>query len=209
MSYNEKHAEKANSWSHGLSLTIFLLMAIFLLRRGFEHDSLVLDLGLLLFVISEGLMYFSSTIYHLVKNPKVKRVLRYLDHSCIHLTIAGSYSPILLWAIGGTLGNVCFIVMWILAISGITYEVFFLGKYPKISLAIYIAMGWMVVFIVKPVWDAFPSISLWFLLAEGLAFTLGTYFFWKDEKHTYNHAIWHLFVFAGGVFHYLVLWFLL
>lgn len=206
--FDKKKAEFANTWTHAGGLVLFCLMAVFLWIRGARHESFLLNLGLVLFFIGEFMMFFSSTIYHWVTDAKIKRVLRYFDHSAIYLSIAGSYSPILLYTIGGTLGNVCFLVIWVLTLLGIVYKIFFLGKYPKFSLGLYLAMGWMIVFIVKPVFETFPAISLWMLLGEGLSFTLGTYFFWKDGEHTYYHAIWHVFVYAGSLFHYLVLWFL-
>lgn len=204
--FDKRKAEIANSWTHGASFVLFCVMAVFLLLRGAKHDSLALNVGLILFVIGEMLMFFSSTIYHIVKHQKVKRILRYFDHSAIYISIAGSYSPILLWSIGGTLGMVCFIVIWSLVLLGITYKIFFLGKYPKLSLAIYLTMGWMVVFIAKPVYEAFSVAALVLLLCEGISFTLGTYFYSKDTTHTYYHSIWHVFVYAGSLFHYLVLW---
>ncbi|MCQ2225375.1 MAG: hemolysin III family protein [Paludibacteraceae bacterium] len=206
--FNKRRAEIANSWTHGAGFVAFCVMAVFLLMRGAKHDSFPLNVGLTLFVIGEMLMFFSSTIYHIVTNEKAKRILRYFDHSAIYISIAGSYSPIFLWVIGGTLGMACFIVIWSIALLGILYKIFFLGKFPKFSLGLYLAMGWMVLFVAKPVYDAFPALCLWLLLGEGLSFTLGTYFYWKDKSHTYYHSIWHVFVYLGSLFHYLVLWFL-
>lgn len=206
--FDKKKAEFANTWTHGVGFVLFCLMAIPLLERSFAHGSFALNLGMTLFVIGEMMMFFSSTVYHWVTDAKVKRILRYFDHSAIYVSIAGSYSPILLYTIGGTLGHVCFVVVWSLTVLGIVYKIFFLGKYPKFSLGLYLAMGWMIVFIVKPVFETFPAISLWMLLGEGLSFTVGTYFFWKDGTRTYYHAIWHVFVYFGSLFHYFVLWFL-
>lgn len=206
--FDKKRAEIANTWTHGAGFVAFCVMAVFLLMRGARHDSFPLNVGLVLFVIGELLMFFSSTIYHWVSQEKAKRILRYFDHSAIYVSIAGSYSPILLWSIGGTLGTVCFIVIWSLVLLGIIYKIFFLGKYPKLSLAIYLTMGWMVVFIAKPVCEAFSATALILLLCEGVSFTLGTYFYSKDKTHTFFHSIWHVFVYLGSLFHYLVLWIL-
>lgn len=206
---NKHKAELANTWTHAISLGLFCIMAFFLIRKGWEHGSIVLNFSLITFCVCEILMFLSSTLYHMVKDEETKRKLRYFDHCAIYVSIAGSYTPILLWTIGHTLGNVCFIIIWVLALSGIFYKIIALGKQPKLSLALYLAMGWLVVFIAKPVFEAFPAISLWFLLAEGICFSLGTYFFWKDNEHTYYHAIWHIFIYSGCLSHWLVLWFLI
>ncbi len=207
--FNQNKAELANTITHGISLLIFCMLSVFLFIKAVPHHSTPLLVGLILFYFAEILMFGSSTLYHFAKDPEQKRNLRYLDHCAIYVSIAGSYSPILLWSVGGTLGIVFFIIIWALTVAGIFYKIFALGKHPKLSLALYLAMGWMVVFIAKPVFEAFPAVSLWLLLAEGIAFSLGTIFFWRDEKHTYNHAIWHIFILIGCLCHTAVLWFLM
>ncbi|MCR5497454.1 MAG: hemolysin III family protein [Paludibacteraceae bacterium] len=207
--FDKEKAEFANTWTHAVALLLFCLMAIPLLMRAFSHGSAALDLGMILFVVGEVMMFGSSTLYHWFRDPEKKRMMRYFDHSAIYVSIAGSYSPILLHAIGGTLGNVCFFVIWSLTLLGIVYKIFFLGKYPKFSLGLYLVMGWLIIILIKPVFETFPASSLWMLLGEGIAFTLGTYFFWKDDTRTYYHSIWHVFVFVGCLFHCLLLWFLL
>lgn len=209
ISFDKHKAEAANTWTHAISLGLFCIMAFFLLQKGWKHDSFLLNFSLIVFCISEILMFLSSTLYHIVTDTEVKRKLRYFDHCAIYISIAGSYTPILLWTIGSTLGNICFAIIWFIALAGICYKLMALGKHPKLSLAIYLAMGWLVVFIAKPVFENFPAISLWFLLAEGICFSLGTFFFWKDEEHTYYHAIWHIFIYGGCLCHWLVLWFLI
>ncbi len=206
---NKQKAEIANTWTHAIALGLFIIMAFLLLRKGWHHDSTLLNISLIIFCISEILMFLSSTLYHIVSDPKIKQRLRYFDHSAIYISIAGSYTPILLWTIGSTLGNICFAVIWFLALLGIFYKIMALGKHPRLSLALYLAMGWLVVFIAKPVFETFPTISLFFLLGEGISFSLGTYFFWKDDDYTYFHAIWHIFIYVGCLCHWLVLWFLI
>ena len=209
ITFDRRKAEVANTWTHAASLAAFCVMAVFLLIRGAEKHLFVLNFSLATFIVSEIFMFSSSTLYHLVRTEKLKKLFRYIDHSAIYVSIAGSYTPILLYTIGKSLGTVCFVVIWSICIIGIFYKIFALGKHPKISLAMYLVMGWLVVFIAKPVFEHFPVVSLWFLLGEGMAFSVGTIFFWKDNKHTYFHAIWHLFIFGGCVCHYLVLWFLI
>lgn len=205
---NKKKAEIANTWTHVVSLGLFCLMDIALFAKAWPHHSPLLIFSLILFSIAEVLMLGSSSLYHYAKNPDTKKKLRYFDHCAIYVSIAGSYSPILLYTIGGVLGWTCFIVIWTLVVAGIFYKIFALGKHPRLSLILYLLMGWMVVFIIKPVWNNFPVESLLSLLFEGIFFSTGTYFFWKDESHTYYHSIWHILIFLGCLSHCLVLWFL-
>lgn len=204
-----KKEELANMLSHLISLGIFVILAVLLLTKGWKHDSLSLNLSLITFVVAEILMLGSSTLYHNAKDPEKKKRLRIFDHISIYVSIAGSYTPILVWAVGGTLGMVFLIINWAIVIGGIAYKIIALGKHPRLSLAIYLTMGWMVVFIAKPVYEALPAESLFFLLGEGIAFSAGTYFFWKDDDHKYFHAIWHIFTFAGCLCHWFVLWYMI
>jgi hemolysin III len=206
---NERKEKKANTLSHLISLGIFIIMGALLLFKGWKHDSMPLNASLITFVIAEIMMFSSSTLYHNADNPDKKKKLRYFDHSSIYISIAGSYTPILVWAVGGTLGTVILIITWLLVIGGILYKIFALGKHPRLSLAIYLIMGWMVVFFAKPVYETLPASSLFCLLGEGIAFSLGTYFFWKDDDHSYYHMIWHIFTFAGCLCHWFILWFML
>lgn len=163
-------------------------------------------LGVLVFSISVFLMYTSSTIYHWVLPGKLKRILRYFDHINIYVLIAASYTPILLCAIGGTIGWIMLTFLWSMVIFGSFYKVLFLNKYPRLSLGIYLAMGWSIVFIAVPLWNALPAAALWWLVAEGFFYTTGSYFYAHDSKHSYFHAIWHLFVLGGTISHFAVVW---
>ena len=168
--------EIANTATH---LSGVLLSAIFGLLLLFKGNILDLNefLGISLFSLSAFIMYISSSIYHWAMPGKLKRVLRYFDHSNIYILIAASYTPILLCAVKGKLGWWMFGILWTVAIFGIIYKIFFLGKYPRLSLMIYLTMGWSVVFIAKSVWLTLPSISLVLILCEGILYTIGTYFF--------------------------------
>jgi hemolysin III len=206
---NIKKAEIANYITHGIGFLFYCIASYLLFEKGCVYNNYILNFSLIVYIISQLLIFFSSTLYHVVSQPKVKRILRYADHISIYVSIAGCYTPILLWVIGGTTGKVFFLILWSLVLLGVVYKIFFLGKYPKFSLGLYLGMGWIAVFLAKQIFDAFSATCLWLLLGEGLSYTLGTYFFWKDDKYTYYHSIWHLFVYAGSLFHYLLLWFLL
>lgn len=147
------------------------------------------------------LMYTASTLYHSIQWPKAKRVLRILDHSAIFLLIAGTYTPFTLVSLNGPWGWSLFGTIWGLAVAGIIGEVFLLRKYRFLAVAIYIAMGWVIVIAVKPMLDAVPLNGLLLLLIGGLFYTGGVVFYVR-KTIPYHHAIWHLFVLTGTVFQF-------
>ncbi len=147
------------------------------------------------------LMYTASTLYHSIQTPRAKTVLRILDHSAIFLLIAGTYTPFTLVSLRGTWGWSLFGVIWGLAILGIIFQVTLLRKWVAASIILYIAMGWAVVVAVNPLLTAVSKKGLALLLAGGLCYTLGIVFYvWR--RLPYHHAVWHIFVLAGSVFHF-------
>lgn len=147
------------------------------------------------------LMYSFSTAYHWTHVGRAKRVMRVLDHIGIYVMIACSYTPLCIAVIGGWLGWTVFGLLWAVVLGGSVYKITAIGRYPRLSLFLYLLMGWSAVFIAKPVWDNLSALPLSLLLAEGVAYTAGTYFFAHDERPLY-HAVWHVFVLAGTVFHW-------
>ncbi len=148
-------------------------------------------------------MFLSSTLYHWAPKGRVKQALRKCDHISIYVMIACSYTPICVAVVGGWLGWLIFGLMWAIVIAGTVYKLLALGKYPKLSLALYLAMGWSVIFIAKPVFERLTLLSTIFLIAEGLFYTAGTYFYAHDKRKNF-HAIWHVFVFLGALAHWSV-----
>lgn len=200
--------EVANSLTHGIGI-LFSVVAISLLVT-FS----VLN-GTALHVVASSilggsflLMYTFSTLYHAFRNVKVKAILRTFDHISIYVLIAGTYTPFLLLGVRGVLGWVFFGLVWFLAVLGIVFKVFFLHRFPKASLIFYLCMGWLAVFIVKPLWDTLDATVLSLLLAGGVSYTLGTIFY--TRKHMlYAHTVWHLFVLGGTILHFIATMFLL
>ena len=166
-----------------------------------DHEAL---LPISIFCGGMIMLYTASTLYHWAMPGRLKYILRRFDHISIYVLIAASYTPIFLIVIGGAYGWVMFAVIWSIAIAGAVGKIVALGKYPKLSLAIYLVMGWSVVFVAKPVWQALDTTSLLWLLLEGISYTGGAYFYAKDKKQTYYHAIWHLFVLGGTISHFMV-----
>ena len=191
--------ELGNTWTH-LAGAIFALSSIWLVWLAADV-SWQMAFGVICFIVGMFFMFLSSTAYHWVREGKVKDALRKCDHISIYVMIACSYTPILIGVVGGWLGWTVFAFQWLVVIGGIFYKICAIGRWPRLSLAIYLIMGWSIVLIAKPVVKALMPETLWLLLAEGIAYTAGTYFFAHDERPHY-HAIWHVFVLLGALAHW-------
>ena len=152
------------------------------------------------------LMFTTSTLYHSFPWPRVKRVFRVLDHEMIFLMIAGSYTPFVLITLRGALGWTLFGVVWGIAAAGLVFQGFFTGRFKGASTALYVVMGWIIAFALKPLLEQMSPAGIRWLVAGGLCYTLGAVvYLFKRVK--YHHAIWHLAVLAGGACHYFaILW---
>mgnify|MGYP002624163553 FL=1 len=166
-------------------------------------------LGTVLFIAGMLLMYGSSTLYHAVTEPVCKARLRILDHIAIYAMIAGSYSLICISVVGGWMGWSLFIFLWACVIAGTIGKFIALGKHPRLSLALYLAMGWVALLILYPMWQGMPHAAFFWIIAEGVFYTIGSYFFKKDEEHDYYHAIWHVFIVLGSFSHSIATWLIL
>ena len=164
--------------------------------------------GALVFGIALILMYGISTLYHAITVPAVKRVLQQLDHSAIYLLIAGTYTPVALLGVQGTSGWFLFGIEWAFAAVGIYLKAAFHGRFEKFSLVLYAVMGWLIVVAPGPMFAHLDTLTLSLLLAGGVTYTLGILFYVWDSLHL-NHAIWHLFVLGGSIFHFFVVLFLI
>jgi hemolysin III len=148
------------------------------------------------------LLYAASTLYHALSPTRARHVLQVLDHSAIFLLIAGTYTPFALVLLRGPWGWTLLTIVWGLALMGVMMKALFGARWPIVSTALYIGMGWMVVLSVKPLVAHVPPGAVAWLLAGGLAYTGGVVFYaWTRLR--YNHAVWHLFVLAGSVCHYI------
>jgi hemolysin III len=155
----------------------------------------------LVFGFSALAMFVTSVVYHWASEPGLKLVLRKLDHSAIYLLIAGTYTPFALVAIAGAWGWSLFGIAWFLAIFGIIAKFTIGFRFPKLSLALYLGMGWMSVVAIKPMLESLTTAQLLWILAGGVLYTAGTPFYaWKSRRYT--HAVWHLFVLGGVACHF-------
>ena len=159
------------------------------------------SMGVLFFIIGMFLMFLSSTIYHYLPPGHARDIMRRCDHISIYVMIACSYTPICVSVVGGIAGWTVFFIMWAVALCGSVYKIVAIGRYPRLSLALYLLMGWSVVFIAKPVYERLSPLSLLLLLSEGLLYTSGTYFYAHDSRRHY-HTVWHIFVLLGALAHW-------
>ncbi|MCP4866946.1 MAG: hemolysin III family protein [Alteromonas sp.] len=190
--------EWLNSISHGLACVAAIVGLVFMLLRAENSVSVTASAvygGTLIF------MFLSSTIYHAVTHQKAKGLLKLFDHSAIYLLIAGTYTPLTLVAIGGQLGVIATAFIWVLAIAGVAFKMIARHRFPKVSVVTYLIMGWIVVGLIYPLYQAMPGSGLWLIVAGGLCFSVGVLFYVAKSKK-YTHAIWHLFVIGGCSCHY-------
>lgn len=195
--------ERFNTLTHLAGVVFTLIAAWFILRLGYESNWKN-AFGTTFFTCGMLLMYAASTLYHWQLPGKGKRRLRVLDHISIYVMIAASYTPICIGVVGGTLGWTVFGILWGVALGGMVYKITAIDRYPRLSLLLYIVMGWSFVFVAEPVCTRITTSALLCLLAEGLFYTSGTYFFAHD-KHRWFHGIWHIFVLLGSVAHWLAI----
>lgn len=200
--------EIANSVSHGIGVLAALVATPFLIAAAVERGGTASIVGVSIFAVSMVTLYLTSTLYHAMPVGRVKQFLRILDHGAIFILIAGTYTPFTLGALRGTWGWSLFGLVWSLALIGIIMKVVYGTRYPKVSLAMYLAMGWLIVVAAKPLLLNVSPWGLFWLVAGGLAYTLGVVFYAADGKFRYSHLIWHLFVLAGTSCHFVaVMWY--
>jgi hemolysin III len=193
--------EIANSVSHGLGLAAALIAAPFLLVAASAHESSAFLVGTSIFVATMLLLYLGSTLYHAWPQTRFKCVLQVIDHSAIFLLIAGTYSPFTLGPLRGVWGWTIFGLIWSLAIFGVIMKLKGGVRRPKLSLSLYLGMGWLILIVVRPLASAVPLETVIWLFAGGVAYTGGVLFF-VNERARYNHFVWHLFVLAGTICHF-------
>jgi len=193
--------EIANAITSGigtaLSIAGLVIMVVYAaLEGGVWHV-----VGVSIFGATLIFSHLASTLYHGIAPPRAKRVLKVFDHLAIYLLIAGTYTPFTLVNLRGPWGWSLFALIWFLAVSGVVIKLTSLNNIRYLSTVFYVAMGWTVLLVIKPMIDHVAMGGIWLLLAGGLSYTVGVLFYaWRSLP--YNHAIWHLFVIGGSVFHF-------
>ena len=202
---SEKHysfrEEVANAVTHGTGVLLSVAgLTAMVLLAAWTGDAWKVW-SVVVFGVSMTLLYLCSTLYHAIPPGSVKKFFRKLDHSAIYLLIAGTYTPFLLVSLRGAWGWSLFGVIWGMAVVGCAFKAFFVGKWDKVSTAMYLLMGWTALVAIKPVIEAVPTGGIILMALGGLAYTVGVFFYIYD-RIPYNHAIWHGFVMAGTAFHF-------
>jgi hemolysin III len=194
--------EVANSLSHGVALLLALAALPLLVADAAGGGGAAEIVGASVFGGTMVLLYLVSMLYHALPAGAAKRVFVILDHSAIFLLIAGTYTPFTLGVLRGPWGWSLFGVVWGLALLGIVFKCIFGPRCQALSTGLYLVMGWLVLVAAKTVWAEIPLAGLAWLLAGGVAYTLGVVFFVMDERVRFAHFIWHLFVIAGTACHF-------
>lgn len=198
--------EYANVITHGIAVILSIIALWVMVATAVEFGDAYDITSVAVFGGSLILLYLMSTLYHSFQNPSLKYVFRILDHSSIYLLIAGSYTPFTLISMRGGLGWTLFAVIWILAVSGVIFKLFFTGKFHITSTLLYVGMGWLAILAIKPMLQSVPTGGIVWLIIGGLLYTLGVVFYlWR--RIPFHHAIWHLFVMAGSFSHFMAVYF--
>lgn len=193
--------EIANSIIHGIGAVLSIAGLVIIIVIASKKGGALRITTLSIYGASMIIMFLMSTMSHGLVTVRAKNVFEILDHSAVYTLIAGTYTPICLIIVGGAWGWTFFGIAWGLAILGIIFKVFFTGRYIKMSSAIYVVMGWLVLAAIWPVINGIPKEFLLWLLAGGLLYTFGVIFYvWR--KIPYHHAVWHVFVLGAAVCHF-------
>jgi hemolysin III len=192
--------EIANSVSHGVGFLAVLAVTPFLVLAAIPHGAASI-VGVSIFAATMAVLYLASTLYHALPNSRAKRVFRVIDHGAIFLLIAGTYTPFTLGILRGTWGWALFGTVWGLALAGVIFKVVGGLRYPNTSAVIYVAMGWLVVVAIHPLWERMPQAGLLWLVAGGVAYTGGVAFY-AMKRVRYGHLLWHFCVLTGTTCHF-------
>jgi len=199
--YQTKREEIANAITHGLgallAIAALVILSVFSALKGNAWHIVSFSV----FGTTLVLLYLTSTLYHSFSSEKAKILFRKFDHMAIYLLIAGTYTPFCLTVLNNWIGWTLFGIVWGSAILGIIVKAFYTGKGELLSTILYVLMGWVALFAIKPLFDSVSLSTFILLMTGGVFYTAGTYFFTKDRIR-YFHSIWHLFVLAGSIFHF-------
>ncbi|MBO9490194.1 hemolysin III family protein [Endozoicomonas sp. G2_1] len=198
--------ELANAISHGIGAILSVVGLICLLGLAIASQDLVRITSFAIYGASLVLLFLASTLYHAIVNQKVKQLFKLLDHCAIYLLIAGTYTPLMLITLEGTVGYIMLSVIWLIAIAGITFKIKCGSKYPIISVSTYLGMGFLSIAVIQQLYINLSTAGLTLLAVGGAIYALGVIFY-IQKKVPFSHAIWHLFVLAGAACHFFMIWY--
>ena len=197
--------EIINASTHGFGILLCIVGLAVLVAFASLNGSAMLITSCAIFGGTLIFAYSASTLYHAITNEKAKQIFRQFDHAAIYLLIAGTYTPVLT-LLEASLALTIFIVIWTTAIFGVILKFVYPHRFKKLSVVLYLVMGWFIVVVIKQLMLSMDSGGLWFMLIGGLFYSIGVVFYvWKSLP--YNHAIWHMFVLAGSISHYFMVLF--
>lgn len=197
--------EKINIGSHALGLFLSLAATVLMVLRASQHGNAWHIVSVCIFGAGLLSLYAASTAYHSATRVESRIRLRVIDHATIYILIAGTYTPFTLITLSGTVGWLIFGVSWALAAIGIYLKLHFTGRFDVLSTLMYVFMGWIIIFAVKPLIAALPPEGLYWLVAGGLSYTIGAVIY-SVKKIPLNHAIFHLFVLGGSICHFVAVY---
>jgi len=204
-SYHPKE-EKINVISHFIGLILSIIALVALVVKASFTGNVWQIVSFSIYGVSLIVLYLASTLYHNSKNPKRRIKLNIFDHAAIYVLIAGSYTPYTLVTLRGRTGWILFVLIWGIAIAGIIFKLFFTGRFDKLSTIMYVLMGWMAVFAMKPLYINLSAHGLFWLLMGGIFYTVGAIFY-AQNRMKFNHAIFHIFVLLGSFSHFISIYY--
>jgi len=198
--------EIANAVSHGLGALLSVAGLTLLVSYAILQNDTLRITSFSIYGSSLVILFLASTLYHAFSEPKLKSIFKLCDHCAIYLLIAGTYTPLMLVAINGPLGYLMLTIIWLLAFAGIVFKLIYGNKYPLLSVTTSVGMGGIALTCIKPLFTALSADGLVWLMVGGLFYGLGVIFY-LGKRIPFNHAIWHLFVLAGAICHFFMMWF--
>lgn len=194
--------EKLNIWSHAFGIFLSIIALVLLIIKAVQQDNIWMMISFPIFGVSLILLYLASTLYHASKKPQKRFKLKVFDHAAIYVLIAGSYTPFTLVSLNGETGWLIFSMVWVMAFTGIILKLFFTGRFKVISTAMYVLMGWLIVFYFQDLTASLHEKGVFYLILGGVLYTIGAILY-SIKKIKFNHAIFHFFVLAGSFCHFL------
>ncbi len=204
--YYSPAEENINIISHTIGFILSMIASVFLLIHANLHGTALHIVSFGIFGVSLMILYAASAFYHSVKTAKVRNRWNIIDHASIYVLIAGTYTPFTLVTLKGMIGWVFFGISWGMALTGIILKLFFTGKFDLLSTIMYVLMGWIIIFAIKPLVHNLPSEGVFWLFAGGISYTVGAVLY-SIDKIKFNHAIFHIFVLMGSFCHFMSVFF--
>ncbi len=197
--------ENVNAITHGLGIILALIATPFLIIKSAQSQDFIMVWGVSIFSFGMLAVYLSSTVYHSLREPKLKRLANIIDHISIFFLIGGTYTPLILHYIPRETASAFLAVQWSIILAGIVLKIFFTGKYEILSVTLYIMLGWMLIFVIKPLILTMPFNIFSWIIGGGICYTFGVVFYVLEHKK-HAHNIWHCFVLAGTIMHFIAVY---